>query len=85
MPPSVSTISRVARSSSARCIASGAAVVGETSGQVRSIRLAQPASGFAERIGDPTGRWGAVPFSVKEKLDTSHVVWKHHPRCGDYE
>jgi hypothetical protein len=37
------------------------------------------------RTGPPTGDWGGVRFSVPEKLDTGHVVWRHHARCRNYE
>jgi len=36
-------------------------------------------------IGPPSDGWLAPRFSVREKLDCGGVVWKHHPRCCDYE
>ena len=59
----------------------GGATIANANGKVKSVQLAQPASWFAQRIGPPTGDWGGVRFSVREKLEGGHVVWRHHPRC----
>jgi hypothetical protein len=65
-------------------VAAGHADVAHQNGRVRSIRLVTTATSFAMMIGPPTGDWRAPPFVVRERLDGG-VVWRHHPRCVDYE
>jgi len=57
------------------------AIVAHENGKVRSIRLIASASTHALRIGGPIGECKGVRFAVREKLDSGHVVWRHH-RCS---
>jgi hypothetical protein len=65
-------------------VAAGAADVAHQNGRVRSIRLVAAASSRARMIGPPSDGWLAPRFCVREKLDSGHVVWKHHWRATDY-
>lgn len=60
---------------------SGGAEIHNQNDRVKKIRLVATASTHLVRIGEPTGNWGQLPFSVREKLDSGHVLWKHHPRA----
>jgi hypothetical protein len=66
-------------------VAAGSAEIAHQNGRVPSIRLVTAAATHAQVIGPATGRWGVVPFSVKEHLDCDTVVWKHHRRSRNYE
>jgi hypothetical protein len=58
----------------------GHAIVTNANGKVRGIRLVATASTHGQMTGPPSGRWGDVRFSVRERLDSGAVVWKFHPR-----
>ena len=62
-------------------VAQGIAAVHNMNGKVRSIRLLECTATHALRICPPSAPdpFG-VRFCVTEKLDTGHVVWRHHPR-----
>jgi hypothetical protein len=59
----------------------GAAEVSNANGKVKAIRLVECARTHARLIGPPTDGSKPPPFSVREKLDGGHVVWRHHARC----
>jgi hypothetical protein len=61
----------------AELVISGQAAIANGNGRAKAIRLI---SGPGPLIGQPTGTWYAPPFSVPEKLDSGHVVWRHHAR-----
>lgn len=62
-------------------VAAGAAEIHNSNGKVKSVRLIAAASTQAQLIGPPSTGWQSSPFSVREELDSGHVVWRHHPRC----
>jgi hypothetical protein len=62
----------------------GHAEVANQNGRVKSIRLIATAMDFARRIREPTPGWNSTPFVVRERLGGG-FVWRHHPRCRDYE
>ena len=62
-------------------VAGGAAVVANQNGKVKSVKLVETAATHAQRIGPAGAPRLGVQFSVREKLDTGSVVWRHHPRC----
>ena len=46
------------------------------------LRTHATAHSHAMMIGPP--RWMETPpFPVREKLDSGHVIWRHHRRCTD--
>lgn len=61
----------------------GSAIIAHENGRVRAVRLIQTAATSAQRIGPPTGDPFGTKFSVREKLDSGHTVWKHHARATD--
>src|SRR5690349_15263895 len=63
-------------------VAVGAAAPQTGGGRVRAVSLTRPASTFAERIGEPTGRATGVRFYRWVHLEQSAArVVEHHPRC----
>jgi hypothetical protein len=60
----------------------GTAAPHSESGKIRAVVLTRPATTFAERIGEPTGRATGVRFYrwVHLEQSASRVV-EHHPRC----
>jgi hypothetical protein len=66
-------------------VAAGHAEVHNANGKVKSVRLVTAASTHAQIIFPPSTGWPSPRFSLKEKLDGGGIVWKHHPRCRDYE
>ena len=62
-------------------VKAGNAVIANETGRVKSIRLVTAASSCAAMIGPATEGWARTPFSVREKLESGAVVWKHHPRA----
>ena len=60
----------------AAMVNAGAAAIANANGKVKSVKLARPATMFAEVIGPPTaGRMG-VRFVGREKLDGGYTVWR---------
>jgi hypothetical protein len=60
----------------------GGAEIAHQNSRIRAIKLVESAATSLVRIEEPsTGTWHTPPFSVREKLDTGHVLWRHHRRC----
>ena len=61
-------------------VGSRTAEIAHQNGRVKSVRLVAAASSHARLIGPPSdGPWHSK-FITREKLDSGHVVWKHHAR-----
>jgi hypothetical protein len=63
-------------------VASGTAAPQASNGRVPAVSLTRPASTYAERVGEPTGRATGVRFYrwVHLEQSASRVV-ENHPRC----
>lgn len=64
-------------------VGAGVVVPRLTSGRVREVVLANPASSYAQRIGEPSPPIvGGTKFTRWRRLDESATrVIEHHPRC----
>ena len=62
-------------------VAAGSAEAHNSNGRVKSVRLVAAASSFAQRIGEPTGKWGGVRFHRWVNLDCGARIVEHHPRA----
>jgi hypothetical protein len=62
-------------------IDAGTATVANVNGRVKSVRLVTSAGTHVVRIGEPGDNPFGVRFSVREKLDSGGVAWKHHRRA----